>query len=68
MYFLQQLHEHEIKKPFFIFSWKTGSEVEFLISSGTFIQSWVGLYPMLSKPNLFVPGFSDLNMWKFLRL
>ena len=38
MYFLQQLHEHEIKRTFFILSLKTGSEIEFLIPSGTFFQ------------------------------
>ena len=31
MYFLQQLHEHENKRTFFIISLKTGSVVEFLI-------------------------------------
>ena len=36
MYFLQQLHEHEIKGTFFIFVLKIGSEIEFLISLGTF--------------------------------
>ena len=35
MYFLQQLHEHEIKATF-IFFLKIGSEIEFLISLGTF--------------------------------
>ena len=52
MYFLQQLHEHEINWIFFIFSLKTGSEVEFLISSRTFFQSWLALYVVLSKPNV----------------
>ena len=56
MYFLQQLQEHEIKGIFFIFSLKAGSEVEFLISSGTFFQSWLALYAMLSKPNGFCSG------------
>ena len=39
MYFLQRLHEHEIKGTFFISLLNIGSEVEFLISSGTFFQS-----------------------------
>ena len=45
-----------------------GSEVEFLISSGTFFQSWLALYAMQSKPNVFVLGFWASNIWKFLRL
>ena len=68
MYFLQQLHEHEIKGTFFIFFLNIGSEVEVRISSGKVFQSWLALYAMLSKPNVFVLGFWDWNIWKFLRL
>ena len=68
MYFLKQLHEHEIKGTFFIFFLNIGSEVEFLISSGTLFQSWLAQYAMLSKPNFFVLGFWDWNIWEFLRL
>ena len=68
MYFLQQLHVHEIKGTSLIFSLKIGSEVEFLISSGIFFQSSLALHAMLSKPNYFILGFWDLNLWKFLRL
>ena len=32
------------------------------------IRSWLALCAMQSKPNLFVLGFSDSNMWKFLKL
>ena len=39
MYFLQQLHEHEIKGTFFIFVFDIGSEVKPLISLRTFFQS-----------------------------
>ena len=67
MYFLQQLHEHEIKGTFFIFVLKIGSEIEFLISLGTF-QSWAAQYAMLSKPNVFVLEFRDSSIWEFLRL
>ena len=44
----------------FVAPLKTGSEVEFLISSGTFFQSGLGLYTMLSKSNFFVLGFCFL--------
>ena len=42
---------------FFIGSLKIKSEAEFLISSGTFFQSWLPLYAILSRPNFFVLGF-----------
>ena len=65
MYFLQQLHEHEIKGTFFIFSLKIGSETEFLISSATFFQSLLALYAMLSKRNFF---FSGILRFKYMEI
>ena len=57
MYFLQQLHERETKETFFIHYLKTGSKIEFITSSGTYFQSRLALYAMLSKPNFFVWEF-----------
>ena len=38
---------------------KAGSEVEFLISSGTLFQKWLALYALLSQAKVFVLGFWD---------
>ena len=68
MYFLQQWHEYEIKGTLFIDVLKTGSEIAFLAFSGTFLQSWLAQYAVLSKPNFAALGFWDSNTWKFFRL
>ena len=68
MYFLQQLHEHEIKETFFIFFLKIRSEVEFLISSGIFLQSWLALYPLLPKPNFFCSGILRFKYMKIFQI
>ena len=39
MYFLQQLHKQEIKGTYLIDTLKTGSQIEFLTSRGTFFPS-----------------------------
>ena len=44
------------KGPFFIDSVKIKSEGEFLFPAGTFFQSWLALYAILSKTNFFVLG------------
>ena len=49
---LQQLHEQEIKETFFTHYLKTASEVEFLISSGTFSKSCLVLYSITSEPTI----------------
>ena len=45
------------KGPFFIDSVKNKGEGELLIPPGTFFQSWLALYAVLSKTNFFVLGF-----------
>ena len=50
-----------MKRIFSIDSFKTGSEIENLTSLGTFFQSWVALYVMLSKPNISVLGFWQIS-------
>lgn len=61
MFILQELHQKKMKRIFSIDSFKTGSEIENLTSLGTFFQSWVALYVMLSKPNISVLGFWQIS-------
>ena len=61
MFILQELHQQKMKRIFSIDSFKTGSEIENLTSLGTFFQSWVALYVMLSKPNISVLGFWQIS-------
>lgn len=61
MFILQELHQKKMKWIFSIDSFKTGSEIENLTSLGTFFQSWVALYVMLSKPNISVLGFWQIS-------
>lgn len=61
MFILQELHQKKMKRIFSIDSFKTGTEIENLTSLGTFFQSWVALYVMLSKPNISVLGFWQIS-------
>ena len=61
MFILQELHQKKMKRIFSIDSFKTGNEIENLTSLGTFFQSWVALYVMLSKPNISVLGFWQIS-------
>ena len=52
----------EIKWSFDMDFLNTESEIQFLISSGTFSPSWSALYAMLFKLNFLVLEFWDANM------
>ena len=54
---LTTVHEQETKGTFLLILLTIKSEAEFLISSGTFFQSGLSLYAILSRPNFFVLGF-----------
>ena len=57
MYFWQQLNKQKVEETFFINYLKTRSEAEFLVFCGTFFQSWLTLYEMLSKFEVLKSNF-----------